>query len=189
MTKENRDLIIGALDSLGVALADHDHQWTEGERAVYEEALTTLWDMAEPAKLSGEVDASGNAHTPYQGASAPSQGAFNTFSEQLAAEYEKGRQHNDVAIAQPLREQLAAEREKKRDDPYYAAKELRLQLSVEREQHGEQLAAERRKGRKILDQLDAADLEISQLREQLAAEREKVKQLMAGAVFLPRSFQ
>lgn len=30
----------------------------------------------------------------------------------LAAAYEKGRQHNDVAIAQPLRQQLATEREK-----------------------------------------------------------------------------
>jgi hypothetical protein len=41
--RENRDidwqLVVGALDSLGVALADHDHQWTEGERAIYEKAV------------------------------------------------------------------------------------------------------------------------------------------------------
>ncbi len=36
-----------ALDSLRVALADHGHQWTEGERAIYEESIKTLWDMAE----------------------------------------------------------------------------------------------------------------------------------------------
>lgn len=35
-------LVLGALDSLGVALADHDHQWTVGERAIYEEAVSLL---------------------------------------------------------------------------------------------------------------------------------------------------
>jgi predicted PP-loop superfamily ATPase len=47
MTEYDKDLITGALDSLGVALADHQHQWTEGERAIYEESIKTLWKMAE----------------------------------------------------------------------------------------------------------------------------------------------
>lgn len=35
-------LVLGALDSLGVALADHEHQWSDGERAIYEEARKVL---------------------------------------------------------------------------------------------------------------------------------------------------
>jgi len=36
---DDLQLVLGALDSLGVALADHSHQWTEGERAIYEKAV------------------------------------------------------------------------------------------------------------------------------------------------------
>jgi hypothetical protein len=39
MTTEEKDLILGALDSLGVALADHAHEWSEGERTIYEAAV------------------------------------------------------------------------------------------------------------------------------------------------------
>jgi hypothetical protein len=39
LTEEERNLVIGALDSLGVALADHDHKWTQGERCIYEAAV------------------------------------------------------------------------------------------------------------------------------------------------------
>ncbi len=42
MEQENTELVIGALDSLGLALADHNHQWTEGERAIYEKAIEVL---------------------------------------------------------------------------------------------------------------------------------------------------
>lgn len=37
-----RDLVLGALDSLGVALAEHGHEWTDGERTIYEQAITLL---------------------------------------------------------------------------------------------------------------------------------------------------
>lgn len=37
-----RQLILGALNSLGVALADHDHKWTVGERAIHEEGVRVL---------------------------------------------------------------------------------------------------------------------------------------------------
>jgi hypothetical protein len=63
MTDEDKDLIVGALDSLGLALAKHEHQWTDGERAIYEEALKTLFDMAERANLSEKVEASRKAVT------------------------------------------------------------------------------------------------------------------------------
>ena len=35
-------LVLGALDSLGVALADHGHEWTVGEREIYDQATATL---------------------------------------------------------------------------------------------------------------------------------------------------
>ena len=38
-TPEDCNMILGALDSLGVALANHNHEWTEGERAIYEAAV------------------------------------------------------------------------------------------------------------------------------------------------------
>ena len=35
-------LIQGALDSLGVALAGYHHQWSEGEREIYDQAVTII---------------------------------------------------------------------------------------------------------------------------------------------------
>jgi len=40
--EKNIQLVIGALDSLGVALTSHNHEWTVGERAIYEEAIKAL---------------------------------------------------------------------------------------------------------------------------------------------------
>ena len=42
ISEGDRQIIVGALDSLGVALADHDHEWTVGERTIYEEAIKLL---------------------------------------------------------------------------------------------------------------------------------------------------
>lgn len=42
MTQEDRDLILGALDSLAIALTEHEHEWTEGEREIYEQAVAAL---------------------------------------------------------------------------------------------------------------------------------------------------
>lgn len=36
---EDLDLIRGALDSLGVSLSAHNHEWTVGEREIYEQAI------------------------------------------------------------------------------------------------------------------------------------------------------
>jgi hypothetical protein len=38
LREEDRQLVLGALDTLGCALADHSHTWTEGEREIYEQA-------------------------------------------------------------------------------------------------------------------------------------------------------
>lgn len=55
-------LIIGALDSLGVALAHHHHQWSVGEREIYEQsvallekAISSSCDCMEPDSLASEI--------------------------------------------------------------------------------------------------------------------------------------
>jgi len=40
--REQLPLVLGALDTCAVALADHGHKWSEGERAVYEQAAEIL---------------------------------------------------------------------------------------------------------------------------------------------------
>lgn len=40
--REQLPMILGALDTCAVALADHGHEWTEGERAIYENAVEIL---------------------------------------------------------------------------------------------------------------------------------------------------
>jgi hypothetical protein len=39
INEEDRQLILGALDTLGTKLADYGHEWSEGERAIYEMAV------------------------------------------------------------------------------------------------------------------------------------------------------
>ena len=51
MSAEQKQLILGALDSLAVALTNYGHVWTDGERAIYEQASQLLG--AEP-ELEGE---------------------------------------------------------------------------------------------------------------------------------------
>ena len=50
MTEEERNLITGALDSLACALADHDHEWTDGERTIYEMAVECVRGPQEEAR-------------------------------------------------------------------------------------------------------------------------------------------
>jgi hypothetical protein len=45
----DRQLVLGALDSLTVTPADYDHEWTVGERTIYDEALKILTASAETA--------------------------------------------------------------------------------------------------------------------------------------------
>ncbi len=39
---ERKSLVTGALDTLASALTKHGHTWTDGERAIYEEALIAM---------------------------------------------------------------------------------------------------------------------------------------------------
>lgn len=40
--REQLPMVLGALDTCAVALADHGHKWSEGERAIYEQAVEML---------------------------------------------------------------------------------------------------------------------------------------------------
>lgn len=42
MTNLDKQLILGALDSLALALTNHGHTFSEGERAIYEQARELL---------------------------------------------------------------------------------------------------------------------------------------------------
>lgn len=42
LNDDEQAMVLGALDSLGVALADKGHTWSTGERAIYEEAVKVL---------------------------------------------------------------------------------------------------------------------------------------------------
>ncbi len=42
ITQQEAQVIVNALDKLGVALSAHNHEWTDEERLLYEEAIGTL---------------------------------------------------------------------------------------------------------------------------------------------------
>jgi hypothetical protein len=42
LTNRPTQVITKALDKLGIALADHNHQWTAEERRLYERAIAIL---------------------------------------------------------------------------------------------------------------------------------------------------
>ena len=42
ISEQDRLMVLGALDSLAVGLTEHEHQWTEGERTIYEMSVEAL---------------------------------------------------------------------------------------------------------------------------------------------------
>ena len=42
ISESDRQLVLGALDSLPVTVADYDHEWMVGERTIYDEAVKIL---------------------------------------------------------------------------------------------------------------------------------------------------
>src|SRR5437588_12089858 len=58
ISESDRQIMLGALDSLGVALADHDHEWTVGERTIYEEAIKLL-TASSPSRMAADSSAPG----------------------------------------------------------------------------------------------------------------------------------
>ncbi len=52
--ESDRQLVLGALDSLTVTLADYDHEWTVGERTIYDEALKILTASAEKRRQNSD---------------------------------------------------------------------------------------------------------------------------------------
>jgi hypothetical protein len=55
LSAEDHLLILGALDSMAVALTDHGHCWTEGEREIYEQAIACLTSSADCRATDCEV--------------------------------------------------------------------------------------------------------------------------------------
>jgi hypothetical protein len=49
ISESDRQLVLGALGSLAVTLADYDHEWTVGERTICDVALKILTASAETA--------------------------------------------------------------------------------------------------------------------------------------------
>jgi hypothetical protein len=47
--ESDRQLVLGALDSLALTLADYDHEMTVGARTIYDQALKNLTASAETA--------------------------------------------------------------------------------------------------------------------------------------------
>lgn len=56
LTSVQRQSILGMLDMLGCALADHKHTWTDGERASYEQTLETLTGKKEEPSTENPND-------------------------------------------------------------------------------------------------------------------------------------
>jgi hypothetical protein len=125
------DIVIGALDSLGVALADHDHQWSEGEKAIYEESITIMKKLRKGGDaICKDVPTAKErekSNTSFQSKAAstfnPKGAAHDRDADsELAAEREKvvrlSQQANHAMDKQEqqiqkLRSQLAAELEKR----------------------------------------------------------------------------
>lgn len=57
-------LIQGALDSLGVALTEHHHKWTDGERAIYEEATRLVGSAISDDCMGSDLSASKECSFP-----------------------------------------------------------------------------------------------------------------------------
>ncbi len=49
ISESDRQLVLGALDSLALTLADYEDEWTVGERTIYDEALKIPTASAETA--------------------------------------------------------------------------------------------------------------------------------------------
>jgi hypothetical protein len=52
ISESGRQLVLGALNSLTVTLAHYDHEWTVGERTIYDEALKILVSAESAVKIA-----------------------------------------------------------------------------------------------------------------------------------------
>jgi len=48
--KDEKEVIIRAIDKLGLALAEHNHQWTVEERELYEKSISLLTPLPSPSR-------------------------------------------------------------------------------------------------------------------------------------------
>jgi hypothetical protein len=54
ISETEKSKLTNCLDLLGVALATHGHQWTDGERQAYEEA-TSILTSSDDCKATGSL--------------------------------------------------------------------------------------------------------------------------------------
>src|SRR5437588_8932721 len=100
--EHERQCIIGALDSLGVALADYDHEWTVGERTIYEEAIKLL--TASPCRMAADSAAQATcAALPLANRPHPACAPISTRSRGLVCCLRRVA----AAVACPLRSKLS----------------------------------------------------------------------------------
>lgn len=84
ISEGDRQIVVGALDSLGVALADHDHEWTVGERTIYEEAIKFL-TASSPCRMAADsAAATTRAASPLASRSRSAYAPISTRSRGLA---------------------------------------------------------------------------------------------------------
>lgn len=56
LSEPERQVVLGALDTMGVELARRGHTWTDGERAIYEQAIALLEGRRGEAPAAGFED-------------------------------------------------------------------------------------------------------------------------------------
>lgn len=60
MNPDDLRMCLGALDTLAAALSQHRHQWTAGERAIYEDAVNCLRVPLNLPRVEGDEDRPGD---------------------------------------------------------------------------------------------------------------------------------
>jgi hypothetical protein len=83
VSEPDRQLILGALDFLGVALADHSHEWSVGERTIYEEAIKILTASSPSRMAAGLADSGTCAASPLANRPHPACAPISTRSHGL----------------------------------------------------------------------------------------------------------
>lgn len=83
ISEDDRQIVIGALNSLGVALANHGHEWTVGERTIYEEAINVLTASSPCRKAADSSALTACAASPPANRSLPACAPISTRSQGL----------------------------------------------------------------------------------------------------------
>jgi hypothetical protein len=131
------------LDPREKAPVEGNIDWPEQPRDICGEKLFHRWDNEQSQELE-QIESWIEYHLPISDEDKPE--LLRLINAALVAAYARGREHNDVAIAHPLREQLAAEREKYQELLYAVERkwpnETRHQTALRYIQHAERKDSE-----------------------------------------------